>query len=69
MNCAICKSGDHRVVDTVEIAGAIRRRRECGECRNRWTTFERIEDTRIVSVETTVIAAIRDSLSSLITGR
>lgn len=43
MNCVICHSDDHRVIETVERDDAIRRRRKCERCGHRWTTFERVD--------------------------
>lgn len=46
MRCPICHAEDTRVIETranVE-QGTIRRRRECQECRRRFTTYERYED-------------------------
>lgn len=41
MRCPFCNSASH-VVDTREVSSAIRRRRECDLCRQRFTTYERI---------------------------
>ena len=48
MRCPICNHDDTRVVDsrTARQGRAIRRRRACGECGNRFTTYELIEATR-----------------------
>ena len=45
MRCPRCGSDDDRVVDSrpAGAGDAIRRRRECRDCRHRFTTFERIE--------------------------
>lgn len=45
MRCPSCGTDDDRVVDSRPTAGgqAIRRRRECGACGARFTTFERVE--------------------------
>lgn len=45
MRCPTCDVDDDRVVDSRPTAAgeAIRRRRECGRCGARFTTFERIE--------------------------
>jgi transcriptional repressor NrdR len=43
MFCPKCNSEKTSVTDSRSDAGAIRRRRECGECGYRFTTFERIE--------------------------
>lgn len=46
MRCPFCAADDDRVVDSrlAEDGGAIRRRRECSACSQRYTTFERIEE-------------------------
>lgn len=42
MNCAACR-GDSKVIDSrLLMDGTVRRRRECLNCRNRWTTHEEI---------------------------
>jgi transcriptional repressor NrdR len=41
MKCLFCDDST-RVIDTREVAGAIRRRRECSACGHRVTTYERI---------------------------
>ncbi|MFO0417073.1 MAG: transcriptional regulator NrdR [Pseudomonadota bacterium] len=43
MFCPKCASEKTSVTDSRSDAGAIRRRRECGDCGYRFTTFERIE--------------------------
>jgi transcriptional repressor NrdR len=46
MRCPWCDADEDRVVDSRPADGgeAVRRRRECGACTRRYTTFERIED-------------------------
>ncbi len=46
MKCPFCAADDDRVVDSrlAEDGIAIRRRRECASCAQRYTTFERIEE-------------------------
>ena len=53
MRCPACSSDDDRVVDsrTADDGAAIRRRRECLECRRRFTTYERIEEIPLVVVK------------------
>ena len=42
MHCPFCKSNRSRVIDTDRDArGGVRRRRECGECSERYSTYER----------------------------
>ena len=47
MKCNRCKHDNDRVVDSRTSAGGsvIRRRRECLDCLNRYTTYERVEET------------------------
>lgn len=46
MHCPFCGHAESRVVDsrTAEEGRAIRRRRECESCGQRFTTFERLEE-------------------------
>jgi transcriptional repressor NrdR len=41
MQCPYCGSDKLKVVDTTDIKNGIRRRRECQECGERFTTYER----------------------------
>ena len=44
MKCIYCNCTESRVVDSRPTEdGAIRRRRECEECKRRFTTYEKIE--------------------------
>ena len=53
MRCPFCSADDDRVVDsrTAEDGVAIRRRRECAACTQRFTTFERIEEVALYVVK------------------
>jgi transcriptional repressor NrdR len=52
MRCPFCEHGETKVVDSrVAGQGAIRRRRECLLCSQRFTTFERIEETPLFVVK------------------
>jgi len=46
MNCPFCGHPDNRVVDSRDIRSGveIRRRRECAECGQRFTTYERVDE-------------------------
>jgi len=46
MRCPFCKNDNDKVVDSraAEGGAVIRRRRECLECRRRYTTYERVEE-------------------------
>jgi len=52
--CPFCEHPDHRVVESrvADAKDAIRRRRECGECGRRFTTYERIEEMPLVVIKT-----------------
>ena len=45
MRCPYCHATDTRVVDSRDVGAGetIRRRRECGSCGRRFTTYERVE--------------------------
>jgi transcriptional repressor NrdR len=45
MKCPSCQSDNDRVIDSraSEDGNAIRRRRECADCKRRYTTYERVE--------------------------
>ena len=47
MKCPFCHDLENRVMDSrlTEDGGVIRRRRECFECKRRFTTYERVEET------------------------
>ena len=53
MRCPLCTSDSTRVVDSrLNDAGdTVRRRRECGGCRARFTTYERIEEPAVAVVK------------------
>ena len=53
MKCPFCGGMDHRVVDsrTGKDGLTIRRRRECGGCRRRFTTFEQVEDIPVMVIK------------------
>jgi transcriptional repressor NrdR len=53
MRCPQCGGRESRVVDSRDLddAATIRRRRECGACSFRFTTYERVEAARLVVVK------------------
>jgi transcriptional repressor NrdR len=53
MRCPYCAHGDSKVVDSrdSETGEAIRRRRECLDCRRRFTTYERVESVPLYVVK------------------
>ncbi|MBD3873401.1 MAG: transcriptional repressor NrdR [Acidobacteria bacterium] len=46
MNCPYCGNPDNRVVDSRDVRSGIeiRRRRECADCGQRFTTYERVDE-------------------------
>lgn len=53
MRCPVCSSLDDRVIDSraSDDGATIRRRRECADCKRRFTTYERIEEVPVVVVK------------------
>jgi transcriptional repressor NrdR len=53
VRCPYCAADDDRVVDSrlAEDGVAIRRRRECSVCNQRYTTFERVEEATLFVVK------------------
>ncbi|RTK93634.1 MAG: transcriptional repressor NrdR [Rickettsiales bacterium] len=53
MKCPFCKTLDTNVKDSRETDGGsiIRRRRECGECKKRFTTFEKVQLREIMVIK------------------
>jgi transcriptional repressor NrdR len=49
--CPFCSSDSTQVIDTRPIPDGIRRRRECGGCGERFTTYERVEGPRLEVVK------------------
>jgi transcriptional repressor NrdR len=47
MKCPFCQDLDNRVIDSrlTKDSDVIRRRRACGKCGRRFTTYERVEET------------------------
>jgi transcriptional repressor NrdR len=51
MQCPFCGSTSHRVIDSREAADAVRRRRQCESCDERFTTYERADAVRMYVVK------------------
>ncbi|WP_313994505.1 transcriptional regulator NrdR [uncultured Selenomonas sp.] len=53
MRCPFCKQPDSRVIDSraADEGTTIRRRRECGECGRRFTTYEVVEKLPLMVVK------------------
>src|SRR6478672_6093609 len=48
MNCPHCGYTAHRVIDTRDASDAIRRRRQCEQCSQRFTTYEHVAANLLV---------------------
>ena len=66
MICPICKKGETSVVDSrpTEDGTAIRRRRLCTACNERFTTFERIQIRELIICLLYTSPSPRDAESS-----
>ena len=52
MKCPVCGSMDNKVIDSRPTENsAIRRRRECNNCKNRFTTYEMVESLPIIVIK------------------
>jgi transcriptional repressor NrdR len=53
MHCPYCGAADAKVIDSrlADEGAAIRRRRRCGDCAHRFTTYERLEEVAILVVK------------------
>lgn len=53
MNCPYCNNPDTKVIDSrpTEEGHAIRRRRGCDKCNNRFTTYEKVEEAILTVVK------------------
>jgi len=53
MRCPYCGTADSRVLDSrpTEEGNSVRRRRECGECGKRFTTYERVDELPLIVVK------------------
>ena len=48
MVCPHCGHGNHKVIDTRDTGDAIRRRRECQQCGQRFTSYEHVAPSLLV---------------------
>ncbi len=53
MKCSFCGHAEDKVIDSREASdgAAIRRRRECLQCKRRYTTYERLEESPLLVVK------------------
>lgn len=49
--CPSCRESETRVVDSRDDESVVRRRRECLDCKHRFTTYERMEAPRLFVVK------------------
>ncbi len=49
--CPSCRKSETRVVDSRDDESVVRRRRECLDCKHRFTTYERLEAPRLFVVK------------------
>jgi len=57
MKCPFCGDLENKVMDSrlTNDGVAIRRRRECIECKRRFTTYERVEEINLIVVKKMVV--------------
>ena len=53
MKCPVCQKDDDKVLESraIEEGDSIRRRRECNECGNRFTSYERVEKRPLMVIK------------------
>lgn len=51
MKCPYCGATESRVVDTREVGDGIRRRRECQNCGQRYTTYEQVAKVNLLVIK------------------
>lgn len=66
MNCNQCHTADTKVIESREAneGKAIRRRRMCGKCEHRFTTYERLEQPQLIVIKSSNVRELfnRDKL-------
>lgn len=51
MKCPFCGFTESRVKDSRDVGDAIHRRRECEQCKGRFSTYERVEKSQLMIVK------------------
>src|SRR3989442_10717433 len=51
MKCPFCGGNESRVKDSRDIGDAIHRRRECEQCKGRFSTYERVEKSHLMVIK------------------
>jgi len=66
MKCIYCETGSTRVVDTRELESKVRRRRECKNCGERFTTYETVQslNTKVEKTDGEIEAFSEDKIRS-----
>lgn len=67
MICPYCSNPETKVLDSRESENSVRRRRECGKCNKRFTTYEKVEfDLTIIKKDNRREPFSREKLKSSI---
>lgn len=51
MKCPFCGGGESRVKDSRDTGDAVHRRRECEQCKGRFSTYERVEKSHLMVIK------------------
>jgi len=51
MKCPFCGHTESRVKDSRDVGDAIHRRRECEQCKGRFSTYERVEKSQLMIIK------------------
>src|SRR2546430_11312629 len=51
MKCPFCGGTESRVKDSRDVGDAIHRRRECEQCKGRFSTYERVEKSQLMVIK------------------
>lgn len=51
MKCPFCGAAESRVLDTRDVGSGIRRRRECEQCKQRFTTYEQVAKINLLIIK------------------
>jgi transcriptional repressor NrdR len=62
MRCTACKNDDTKVIESRDVADgeAVRRRRKCVHCGERFTTYERIERPQLIIIKNNGVRQLYD---------
>src|SRR5258706_2815199 len=51
MKCPYCGGTESRVKDSRDVGDAVHRRRECEQCKGRFSTYERVEKSQLMVIK------------------